>query len=299
MRWFRRPTPEYITITPPKQRERIAKDVWHKCDNCGAITRNKDWIANWKVCPNCGLHDRLMGPERLELLVDDGTFEELDADLVPQDPLGFSDLKKYEERIGQAREKTGRNDAILAGWGEVCGVRTSLAIMDFSYMGGSMGSVVGERVARAMERAVEEKCPCVTVASTGGARMQEGILSLMQLAKTSILCKRMNDAGTPFISILADPSTAGVMASFASLGDVIIAEPGAYVGFAGKRVIEQTIRQSLPAGFQTAEFVRDHGFVDMVVPRDELKVTLGTLLRQLAGLEPMPVMEEEEPGQTE
>ncbi|MDX1972638.1 MAG: acetyl-CoA carboxylase, carboxyltransferase subunit beta [Candidatus Sumerlaeia bacterium] len=284
MSWFNRPTPQYITIDPPAKRERIGKDVWHKCDHCGTIVRNKDWIQNWRVCPSCNTHDRLEVFERINLMIDSGSFEETETQLVSADPLGFVDSKKYTERVEQARAKTGRNDAVVTGRAKIYDVPVALAAMDFDFMGGSMGSVVGEKIARAMELAIAENRVCITVAATGGARMQEGILSLMQLAKTSILCKRMQEKGIPFISILADPSTAGVMASFASLGDIIISEPGAYVGFAGRRVIEQTIRQSLPKGFQTAEFVRDHGFIDLVIPRSEMRSTLGTLLRQIKRL---------------
>lgn len=296
--WFRRPTPEYIAITPPQMRDRIAKDVWHKCDACGEITRRKDWMANWRVCPHCGRHDRLTADERILLLVDEGSFSETNGHLRPTDRLGFVDSKPYPERIEQAIAKTGRNDAVVTGRAAIGQVPASLAVMDFAYMGGSMGSVVGEKIARAMELAIEEDRVCITVSSTGGARMQEGVLSLMQLAKTSILCKQMQERGIPFISILADPSTAGVMASFASLGDLIIAEPGAYVGFAGRRVIEGTIRQSLPADFQSAEFVRDHGFVDMVIHRHEMRASLVRLMRMMRGLPaPPPEMVGEEPAE--
>jgi acetyl-CoA carboxylase carboxyl transferase subunit beta len=236
------------------------------------------------VCSRCGRHDRLPADERIRLLVDEATFHETNAHLRPKDTLGFVDSKPYPARIEEATRKTGRNDAVITGRAEIGQVPVSLAVMDFAYMGGSMGSVVGEKIARAMELAIEEERACITIASTGGARMQEGALSLMQLAKTCILTKQMQELGTPFISILADPSTAGVMASFASLGDVIIAEPGAYVGFAGKRVIEGTIRQSLPPNFQTSEFVRDHGFVDLVTPRGEMRGQLVQLLRMMKGL---------------
>lgn len=284
MSWFNRPTPQFITIDPPVKKERIAKDVWHKCDHCGSIIRNKDWVQNWRVCPSCNTHDRLEVFERINLMIDPNSFQETEANLISGDPLGFEDSKKYTERVVAAQEKTGRNDAVVTGRAKIMDVDVSLACMDFDFMGGSMGSVVGEKIARAMELAIKENRVCITVAATGGARMQEGILSLMQLAKTSILCKRMQEKGIPFISILADPSTAGVMASFASLGDVIISEPGTYVGFAGRRVIENTIRQSLPKGFQTAEFVRDHGFIDLVIHRSEMRKTLGTLLRQIRKL---------------
>lgn len=292
MRWFRRPTPEYITITPPQQKERIARDVWHKCDQCGTFVRRKDWVANWKVCPSCEAHSRLTVVERLQLLLDPGTFEETESELVSGDPLGFKDSKAYPDRVVAAREKTGRNDAVVTGRAEIGGVPVAIAAMDFDFMGGSMGCIVGEKIARAMELALAEDRVCITVAATGGARMQEGVLSLMQLAKTSILCKRMQEQGIPFLSILADPSTAGVMASFASLGDIILSEPKAYIGFAGRRVIEQTIRQSLPEDFQTAEFVQSHGFLDVVSHRHELRAQLIALLRQIRHLEPL---DEEDP----
>ncbi|MDK2973114.1 MAG: acetyl-CoA carboxylase carboxyl transferase subunit beta [Candidatus Sumerlaeota bacterium] len=294
MRWFRRPTPQFITIQPPTQRERIGKDLWNKCDTCGAITRTKDFVANWKVCPKCNRHERLDALERLDLLLDEGSFEETDADLVSGDPLKFVDSKPYPERVEATRKKTGQNDAIVTGRGTIGEVPVAIAAMDFPFMGGSMGCVVGEKVARVMEMAIHEERVCITISSTGGARMQEGILSLMQLAKTSIMCKLLQENRVPFLSILADPSTAGVMASFASLGDLVISEPGAYVGFAGRRVIEQTIRQTLPDNFQTAEFVQQHGFIDLVVHRHEMRGKLITLLRQMRHL---PAAEFDEEGE--
>lgn len=284
MRWFRRPTPQFITIQPPTHRERIGKDLWYKCEDCSAITRTKDFVGNWKVCPSCNRHERLDALERLDLLLDEGSFEETDENLVSADPLQFVDSKPYPERVEATRKKTRQNDAIVTGRGTIGEVPVAIASMDFPFMGGSMGCVVGEKVVRTMELAIRENRACITISSTGGARMQEGILSLMQLAKTSILCKLLQENRIPFVSILADPSTAGVMASFASLGDIIISEPGAYVGFAGRRVIEQTIRQTLPDNFQTAEFVQQHGFVDLVVHRHEMRGKLITLLRQARNL---------------
>lgn len=295
--WFRRPTPEFINISSPQsreQRDRIPKDLWHKCRKCGFIITRRDFEANLCVCPACGRHERISAMDRVRQLVDEGSFSERDAGLLATDPLQFEDKRKYSESLVEARKKTGLNDSLVSGTASIAGVELSIGVMDFAFMGGSMGSVLGEKVTRAMELALERRIPCMTITSTGGARMQEGILSLMQMAKTSILCAEMEQAGVPFISVLADPSTAGVMASFASLGDVIIAEPGAYVGFAGKRVIEQTIKQPLPPDFQTAEFQREHGFVDMVVERRKLRLTLGILLRQLTGMEPLKVEEEEE-----
>ncbi len=297
MSWFRRPTPEYITISPPQQRERIGKHVWHKCEACGTVLRRKEWENNWKVCPVCGEHDRITADERLRLIVDTDTFEETNANLVSNDPLKFVDTKTYPDRIAAARQKTGRNDAVITGRATIGEVPVSLAIMDFAFMGGSMGSVVGEKIARTMELALAEDRVCITLAATGGARMQEATLSLMQLTKTAQLCRKMQETDTPFISILTDPSTAGIMASFASLGDLILAEPGAYVGFAGKRVIEATIRQTLPANFQTSEFVQEHGFIDLVVKRSEMRGALITLLRQIRHMDPLPI--EEEPATAE
>lgn len=283
--WLKRPTPQYINITRPSEdnKDRIPSGLWHKCRKCEAVVLCKDFEANLSVCPKCDRHERITSAERIAQLVDEGTFVETDANLVAADPLEFEDKRKYKEYIESSRKKTGLNDALVMGRAKMGEVPVALAVMDFNFMGGSMGSVLGEKVARTMEISLREKIPCITVTATGGARMQEGILSLMQLAKTSILCAELEEAGIPFISVLADPSTAGVMASFASLGDVIIAEPGAYVGFAGKRVIEQTIKQPLPPNFQTSEFQREHGFVDIVAHRRELRPLIIRLLRQMTG----------------
>ena len=287
MRWFRRPTPQYINITPPKTqpKDRIPEGVWHKCRKCGAIVTRRDFEANLSVCPSCGRHERIPAYERIAQLTDPGTFEELHGNLVADDPLEFEDKRKYKDYIESSRKKTGLNDSLIMGRASIGEVPAALAVMDFRFMGGSMGSVLGEKVTRTMELSLEENIPCITITATGGARMQEGILSLMQMAKTSILCAQMEERGIPFISVLTDPSTAGVMASFASLGDIVVAEPGAYIGFAGKRVIEQTIRQPLPSDFQTSEFQQEHGFVDIVVERKELRGLLITLLRMLTGRE--------------
>jgi len=279
MSWFRRPKPKFTVLPPPQTRDRIPKDLWHKCSSCGAIVLRRDFLENLQVCPKCDHHARLPAPERLAMLVDEGTFVEEDAGLKPADPLGFVDEAPYKDRIKKHQKKTGQNDAVICGVGSIEGVRTSLAIMNFAFSGGSMGSVVGEKVTRTFERAVERGLPAVVVSCTGGARMQEGILSLMQMAKTSIACARLAEARLPYISVLTDPTTAGVMASYASLGDVILAEPEALIGFAGPRVIEQTINQILPRGFQRSDFVREHGFLDKVVHRRDLKITVGGLLR--------------------
>lgn len=296
MNWFKRPTPEYIDISRSGKPANVPPDLWHKCRKCGTLTLKKDFETGLSVCPTCGRHERLSAAERIAQLTDPGTFEEMWGNLAASDPLEFEDKRKYKDYIETSRQKTGLNDSLVSGRGNIGEVSTALAVMDFSFMGGSMGSVLGEKTARTMELAIEERIPCITVTSTGGARMQEGALSLMQMAKTSILCAKMQDANIPFISILTDPSTAGVMASFASLGDLIIAEPGAYVGFAGRRVIEQTIRQPLPPDFQTSEFQREHGFVDMVVHRRDLRQTLIRSLRLLLGMPALAMSENEENG---
>ncbi len=287
MNWFRRPSPQYINITKatkPEEAVAVPKDLWHKCTKCGVLTLRRDFEANQSVCPACNKHERLSARARIRFLVDEGTFSETHGDLTAADPLEFVAKVPYPEYIAQQTRKAGENEAVLTGTAEIGGVRSSLAIMDFNFMGGSMGSVVGEKITRAMEQSLAEQIPCITLTSSGGARMQEGILSLMQMAKTSILCAEMQEAGVPFVSILADPATGGTMASFASLGDIILAEPGAIVGFAGKRVIEQTIKQQLPPDFQTAEFQREHGFVDRVVERKNLRGELIRLLRLMTGL---------------
>ncbi|MEO8377569.1 MAG: acetyl-CoA carboxylase, carboxyltransferase subunit beta [Candidatus Sumerlaeota bacterium] len=289
MRWFRRPSPEYINITKPKAAEvedRIPKDLWHKCPKCGFESLKKDFEANLSVCPSCNAHGRIGSRERMEQLVDTGSFEETHASLKSIDPLKYDAKKKYRDDYEDKRRKTGMNDGLLSGRAKIGEVPVSIAITEWAFFGGSMGSVVGEKITRAMELAVAEEIPCITVACSGGARMQEGILSLMQMAKTSMLCNEMEKKNIPYISVLVDPVTGGVMASFASLGDFIIAEPSALVGFAGKRVIEQTIKQVLPKDFQTAEFQQSHGFVDLVVPRKHLRSTLIKLLRMLRKMEP-------------
>jgi len=274
LNWLRRPKYESV------ERRDIPAGLWAKCPRCAQLVYRKELERNLKVCPKCGYHHRLSGPERLHLLVDEGTFEEWDPDLASLDPLEFPD---YAERYRQAVQRTGRREAVLTGRGRIHGVPTALAVFDFDFLGGSMGSVVGEKVARVFERAVELRLPVVTCSASGGARMQEGVLSLMQLAKTVAAVGRLHAAGLPFVSVLCDPTTGGVTASFAMLGDVHVAEPGALIGFAGARVIEQTIRQKLPEGFQTAEFLLRCGLVDLIVPRPELKQTLARLLRLLGG----------------
>jgi len=230
---------------------------------------------NFKVCPKCDYHFRISASERLPYLVDEGSFLEVEDGLSPKDFLLFKD---YKDKLKSSRKKTGLKDAIISGEAKIGGRPVSLVVMDFSFMGGSMGSVVGEKIARAVERAIEKKTAFVSVASSGGARMQEGILSLMQMAKTSAAVARLGDAGLPYISVLTDPTFGGVTASFAMLGDLILAEPKSLIGFAGPRVIEQTIKQQLPAGFQRAEFLQEHGMIDMIVARKDMHATLGRIL---------------------
>ncbi len=270
LNWLRRP--KYGTI----ERRGVPDGLWAKCPKCGAVVYHKDLTRNLKVCPTCGFHHRLSAEERLAWMLDDGSFQEADPDLTSGDPLRFD---SYREKLMEAREKTGNSDAAIIGLGHIEGSRTSVAALDFTFMGGSMGSVVGEKITRIAERAVVERLPLVIFSASGGARMQEGALSLMQLAKTSGAIARLHDARVPFLSVLCDPTTGGVTASFAFQGDLILAEPGALIGFAGRRVIEQTIRRKLPDNFQTAEFCLEHGLIDMLVPRPQMRATLGRLLR--------------------
>jgi acetyl-CoA carboxylase carboxyl transferase subunit beta len=263
-------------------------DLWTKCPSCEEMLFNKQLDKILRVCPSCGHHFRLSAAMRLEHLIDHGSFRERDAGLQSVDPLGFVDQKPYPDRVAAAQLATGMRDAAVWGTGMIDGRPVAICVMDFGFMGGSMGAVVGEKVARAAEAATVERIPLVIVSASGGARMQEGTLALMQLAKTVGAIERMRAAGVPFVSVLSDPTTGGVFASFAVLGDVNLAEPNALIGFAGARVAAGTIAQELPAGFQRAEFLFDHGFVDRVVHRTDLREELSLLLRYLA---PRPVEE--------
>ncbi|RMG59912.1 MAG: acetyl-CoA carboxylase carboxyltransferase subunit beta [Deltaproteobacteria bacterium] len=256
----------------------VPENLWIKCDNCREIIYRREVERNLKVCPKCNYHFRITVDERISSLIDEGTFEEFDADLESVDILGFVDTKKYTDRLAEAKRKSKRNEAVVTGRGKINGMDVVIAVFDFAFLGGSMGCVVGEKVTRAIEEATRREVPLIIVSASGGARMQEGTLSLMQMAKTSAAMKRFHDAGLPYISILTDPTTGGVAASFAMQGDVIISEPGALIGFAGPRVIEQTIMQKLPEGFQRAEFLLEKGMVDMIVPRTEMKETVSKLL---------------------
>ena len=259
----------------------IPDGLWLKCKGCGEIVYRKELEKNLFVCSKCGYHLRITSWDYISILCDEGSFQELDTEIFPEDPLGFRDSKPYTVRLKNAQAKSGLTEAVICGIGEIDKVPISLAVMDFRFIGGSMGSVVGEKVTRSIERAIEKKIPLVIVSASGGARMQEGILSLMQMVKTAGTLTRLKEAGLPYISVLTNPTTAGVMASYASLGDVVIAEPKALLGFAGPRVIQQTIGEELPEGFQSSEFFLEHGFVDVIVPRGKLKKTISTLLGYL------------------
>lgn len=255
--------------------------LWEKCPGCGEIIYSRELVRNRMVCPKCNHHFRLSADQRISLLTDRQSFEEFDAELRSDDPLGFRDKVRYRERLRKAQKNSGVNDAVKTGVARINGRKVMLGVMNFAFIGGSMGVVVGERLTRAAERALAEKVPYIIVSASGGARMQEGIYSLMQMAKITAALVKLGDAGLPYISILTDPTTGGVAASFAMQGDVNIAEPGALIGFAGPRVIEQTIRSTLPEGFQRSEFLLTHGMVDMVVDRAALKDTVANLLEVL------------------
>ncbi len=267
MVWFRKKGRGF----KPAKRKEIPDGLWMRCSKCGDIIYRKEAEKLLGTCPKCSHHFRMSARQYVDMLVDDDSFGEWDADLLPRDPLRFKDSKRYTERLKASQKKTSMNDAVLCGSAKIGGFDTELAVLDFSFMGGSMGSVVGEKVARAAARALEKSRPLIVVSCSGGARMQEGILSLMQMAKTSALLARLSDAGGLYISILTHPTTGGVTASFATLGDVILAEPDALVGFAGPRVIQQTINEELPPGFQKSEFLLEHGMVDRIVHRTRMR----------------------------
>jgi acetyl-CoA carboxylase carboxyl transferase subunit beta len=267
-----------LGIKKPERKLDIPDGLWLRCDSCNEILYKKTLEQNLFICPRCNFHFRIGCRKYVEILLDDGKFEELDANLVPEDPLGFPE---YPAKVKQTQTKTGLKEGFIYGRGAIAGAPVSFGAMDFSFVGGSMGSVVGEKVARAARLAAQERRGLVVVATSGGARMHEGIFSLMQMAKTSAELALLQQAKVPYITILINPCTAGVMASYASLGDVIIAEPGAQLGFAGPRVIETTIGEKLPEGFQRSEFMLKHGMVDIVVSRRDLRDTVGKLLNLL------------------
>jgi acetyl-CoA carboxylase carboxyl transferase subunit beta len=271
-----------ITENKTKKRD-IPRGLWVKCKDCGEMIFSKELTENLKVCAKCDYHFSMTAPERIASLADEGTWHELDSDLVSVDVLKFTGVAAYTERLKTYQRQTGLRDAIQTGLCKIHGHDVSLAVMDFSFLGASMGSVVGEKVTRAVEKATESKIPVIIVSASGGARMYEGILSLMQLAKTSGALALHAKAGLPFISVLTHPTTAGVMASYASLGDLIVAEPKALIGFAGPRVIKETTQQELPEGFQTSEFLRERGLIDLIVPRKQMRDQLGKLLDYFSG----------------
>jgi len=266
--------------------ETRSTDIWVKCQGCKEIAFRKKVERNLNVCPKCGYHLRLTVEQRLTITVDRGSWRELFAELVIGDPLEFIDVRPYRERLQAARQTIRRNDAVVAGIGKIEERPAAIAVMDFNFMGGSMGVVVGEKLAQLINHGLTQRLPLIAFSSSGGARMQEGTLSLMQMAKVAAALARLRDARIPYISVLCDPTTGGVAASFASLGDLNLAEPGAVIGFAGRRVIEQTTNQQLPEGFQTAEFLLRHGMLDAIVPRHRMRTTLAQLLAMLAPRRP-------------
>jgi acetyl-CoA carboxylase carboxyl transferase subunit beta len=278
MAWFRR---SKENIEPTTEKKEMPDGMWTKCDQCGEIIHKSELDQNMYTCPKCNKHFRIGSNEYIKILLDEGSFKEYDRRMRAVDPLRFTDTKRYRERIPEAIRKTGLYDAARWGTGKLDGCDVVFACMDFSFIGGSMGSVVGEKIGRAIDRGWKTKKPVIIVSSSGGARMMEGAYSLMQMAKTSAKLARLADARVPYISVLTDPTTGGVTASYAMLGDINIAEPGALIGFAGPRVIKQTIGKDLPPGFQRSEFLLEHGFVDMVVHRRELKSTIARLLALL------------------
>ena len=262
-------------------RKEVPDNLWHKCPNCGQMIFHRDLTKNLRVCQHCDHHMRLGAKERLDMLFDDAAYEKVELQAPVTDPLKFRDIKRYNDRLKEAQAKTKAKDAILVAHGKVGGIQTVMAAFDFSFMGGSMGLAVGEGVLTAARLAVMQQAPLIVLTSSGGARMQEGIHSLMQMARTTIAVEEVREAGLPYIVILCDPTTGGVSASFAMLGDIHIAEPGAVIGFAGQRVIEQTIRETLPEGFQRAEYLYEHGMVDMVVSRRDLRARLAQVINLL------------------
>ena len=277
MAWFRK---EKKPRGPRRERLEIPADVWEKCEACGHTDIREKFVRNFNVCPNCDYHRRIRANDYCNILLDDGSMEELELDIRSTDPLGFPE---YPARLKKATANAGEGDALLAATGTIEGLPVNLGVMDFAFMGGSMGSVVGEKIARLGLRSLERKHPLIVICASGGARMQEGVLSLMQMAKVSAILAQLAERRIPYIAVLTNPTTGGVSASYAMLGDAIVAEPGAVIGFAGPRVIKQTLGQDLPEGFQTAEFLLDHGMLDQVIHRKDLKHTMSQLLRHMSG----------------
>jgi acetyl-CoA carboxylase carboxyl transferase subunit beta len=280
MAWFRK-TKKPKPVRADRPRSTVPEGLWVKCEECKEIIYSRDLDRNLRVCPKCGYHFRIDARTRIGMLLDDPEPRELFAGIAPSDPLNFRDTKRYRDRLKSYQQAVGERDAVVVVSGRIDDVPVTLAALEYRFMGGSMGSVVGEKITRAAERSLERRVQLVVVSASGGARMQEGVLSLMQMAKISAALARLREARVPYVSVLTDPTTGGVTASFAMLGDLNIAEPGALIGFAGPRVIEQTIRQSLPEGFQRSEFLLEHGFLDLVVERSALKETLARCLKHL------------------
>jgi len=281
MAWFKKDK-KPKAVREDRARSNVPEGLWVKCDGCKEIVYSKELERTFRVCPKCGHHFRIDARARIRLLLDEAAPAELFSRVAPADPLQFKDTKRYQDRLKLYQDAVGERDAVLVVEGHLDEVPVVMAVMEYRFMGGSMGSVVGEKITRAAEHALAKRRPLLVVSASGGARMQEGILSLMQMAKISAALARLREARLPYISVLTDPTTGGVTASFAMLGDINVAEPGALIGFAGPRVIEQTIRQSLPEGFQTSEFLLQKGFLDLVVKRTELKETLGRCLKHLS-----------------
>jgi acetyl-CoA carboxylase carboxyl transferase subunit beta len=279
MAWFRKEKKPLEAV----DKTAIPEGLWIKCDDCKEIVYRKEVEQNLSVCPKCGYHFRIDARDRFEMLFDDGKYKEFATEIRSSDPLEFRDTKRYRDRLKVYEQRVGKGDAVLCAEGKLESMPVVICAMDYSFMGGSMGSVVGEKITIAIERALEKKEPVIIVSCSGGARMQEGILSLMQMAKISAALAKLAEAGLPYISVLTDPTTGGVTASYAMLGDVNIAEPKALIGFAGPRVIEQTIRQTLPEGFQTSEFLVEHGMVDLIAARAEMKPAIARFLRIFSG----------------
>jgi len=282
MSWFEKLMPSRIR-TEGGNKKAVPEGLWAKCPSCSAVLYRAEMERNLEVCPKCGHHNRIGARRRLELFLDPEPREEIAADLESSDPLKFKDSKKYKERISAAQKSTGEKDALVVLCGQLKGRDLVAAAFEFSFMGGSMGSVVGERFVQGVNEAIERRCPMICFAASGGARMQESLFSLMQMAKTSAALQRMSRRGLPFISVMTDPTMGGVSASFAMLGDVNIGEPGALIGFAGPRVIEQTVRETLPEGFQRSEFLLEHGAIDTIVDRREMRDRVANLLGMLVG----------------
>ncbi|HEY0666304.1 MAG TPA: acetyl-CoA carboxylase, carboxyltransferase subunit beta [Gallionella sp.] len=281
MSWFQKLLPPKIKRRGDEAKKSVPEGLWSKCPSCQAVLYHSDLEKNHSVCPKCNHHHRITARTRLDLLLDsEGRFE-IGAEVLPVDTLKFKDQKKYSERLEIAKKNTDEDDALVVMQGSIHAVPVVVAVFEFNFMGGSMGSVVGERFVRGVQDAIEQKCPFVCFAASGGARMQEGLLSLMQMAKTCAALTQLSEEKLPFISVLTDPTMGGVSASFAFMGDVVIAEPGALIGFAGARVIQQTVRETLPEGFQRAEFLLEHGAVDMIIDRREMKNQLATLITLL------------------